>query len=92
MVNFLYQPTLENKLEALLDRYRDVEVRRAREVVDFTQDADGVSVVHAASTGASYGEQRQRRGRRPPGRPRARATSWLPTADAAWSGPGWGSR
>jgi 3-(3-hydroxy-phenyl)propionate hydroxylase len=56
MVNFLYQPTLENKLETLLDRYRDVEVRRAREVVDFTQDADGVSVVHAASTGASYGD------------------------------------
>jgi 3-(3-hydroxy-phenyl)propionate hydroxylase len=56
MVNFLYQPSLENKLEALLDRYPDVKVLRAREVVDFAQDADGVSVVHAASTGASYGE------------------------------------
>jgi 3-(3-hydroxy-phenyl)propionate hydroxylase len=56
VVNFLYQPTLENKLEALLDRHPDVEVRRAREVVDFTQDADGVTVVHAASTGTSYGE------------------------------------
>jgi len=56
VVNFLYQPTLENKLEALLERYPHVEVRRAREVVEFTQDADGVSVVHAASTGTSYGE------------------------------------
>ena len=56
VVNFLYQPTLENKLEALLDRYPDVEVRRAREVIDFTQDADGVDVVHAASTGTAYGE------------------------------------
>jgi 3-(3-hydroxy-phenyl)propionate hydroxylase len=56
MVNFLYQPTLETKLEALLDRYPDVKVRRGREVVDFAQDADGVSVVHAGSTGASYGQ------------------------------------
>ena len=56
VVNFLYQPTLETKLEALLDRYPHVEVRRGRELVDLTQDADGVSVVHAASTGTSYGE------------------------------------
>lgn len=56
VVNFLYQPTLENTLEELLDRYPHVEVRRGRELVDFTQDPDGVSVVHAASTGTSYGE------------------------------------
>ena len=55
MVNFLYQPTLENKLEALLDRYPQVEVRRARELVDFSQDTLGVTLVHAASTGTSYG-------------------------------------
>jgi 3-(3-hydroxy-phenyl)propionate hydroxylase len=56
VVNFLYQPTLETKLEALLDRCPHVTIRRAREVVDFAQDANGVSVVHAASTGTSYGE------------------------------------
>jgi 3-(3-hydroxy-phenyl)propionate hydroxylase len=56
VVNFLYQPTLETKLETLLERYPHVVVRRGRELVDFTQDADGVSVVHAASTGTSYGE------------------------------------
>ena len=56
VVNFLYQPTMENKLEALLDRYPHVEVRRARELVDFSQDGAHVSVVHAASTGTAYGE------------------------------------
>jgi 3-(3-hydroxy-phenyl)propionate hydroxylase len=56
VVNFLYQPSLETTLETLLECYPHVEVRRARELVDFTQDADGVSVVHAASTGTSYGD------------------------------------
>jgi 3-(3-hydroxy-phenyl)propionate hydroxylase len=55
VVNFLYQPYLETKLEALLARYPHVELRRGREVVDFSQDPAGVSVVHAASTGTSYG-------------------------------------
>jgi 3-(3-hydroxy-phenyl)propionate hydroxylase len=55
MVNFLYQPSLETKLEALLDRYPHVVVRRGRELVDFVQDGEGVSVVHAASPGTSYG-------------------------------------
>jgi 3-(3-hydroxy-phenyl)propionate hydroxylase len=55
VVNFLYQPYLENKLEALLARYPQVEVRRGREVVDLSNDLAGVSVVHAASTGTSYG-------------------------------------
>jgi 3-(3-hydroxy-phenyl)propionate hydroxylase len=57
VVNFLYQPYLETKLESLLDRYPHVEVRRGREVVDFAQDDTGVSVVHAASTGAGYGKR-----------------------------------
>ena len=56
VVNFFYQPTLESTLEEMLDRYPYVEVRRGRELVDFTQDPDGVSLVHAASTGTSYGE------------------------------------
>ena len=56
MVNFLYQPSLETKLEALLDRYAHVEVRRGRELVEFTQDDDGVCIVHAASTGTAYGQ------------------------------------
>lgn len=57
VVNFLYQPYLETKLETLLARYPHVEVLRGREVLDFTQDAHGVTVVHAASTGNRYGKQ-----------------------------------
>ena len=53
--NFLYQPYLETKLEALLDRYPHVEVRRGREVVSFKQDDHGVYVEHAESTGTGYG-------------------------------------
>ncbi|MCV7383000.1 bifunctional 3-(3-hydroxy-phenyl)propionate/3-hydroxycinnamic acid hydroxylase [Mycolicibacter longobardus] len=57
IVNFLYQPYLETKLEELLAAHRGVEVRRGREVVDFSQDEDGVNVVHAASTGSGYGRR-----------------------------------
>jgi len=57
VVNFLYQPYLETKLESLLDRYPRVEVRRGREVADFVQDTTGVSVVHAASSGTGYGKR-----------------------------------
>jgi 3-(3-hydroxy-phenyl)propionate hydroxylase len=57
VVNFLYQPYLETKLESLLSRYPHVEVRRGREVVDFTQDDTGVNAVHAASTGSGYGKR-----------------------------------
>lgn len=55
IVNFFYQPYLETKLESLLSQYPDVEIVRGREVVDFSQDADGVTVIHAASTGGQYG-------------------------------------
>ena len=55
VTNFLYQPYLETKLEELLARYPHVEIRRGREVVDFSQDDQGVTVVHAASTGSGYG-------------------------------------
>lgn len=57
VVNFLYQPYLETKLEALLDRYPHVEVRRGREVLGFTQDDAGVTVRHAAATGSQYGKR-----------------------------------
>jgi len=57
VVNFLYQPYLETKLESLLERYPHVTVRRGREVVDFNQDDTGVNVLHAASTGTGYGKR-----------------------------------
>ncbi|MER7556806.1 bifunctional 3-(3-hydroxy-phenyl)propionate/3-hydroxycinnamic acid hydroxylase [Nocardioides sp. NPDC126508] len=57
VVNFLYQPYLETRLESSLDRYPDVEVRRGREVLGFTQDHAGVTVRHAAATGSAYGKR-----------------------------------
>jgi len=57
ITNFLYQPYLETKLEALLERYPHVTVLRGREVVSFEQDTEGVNVVHAASTGTGYGRR-----------------------------------
>ncbi|MFE3262237.1 bifunctional 3-(3-hydroxy-phenyl)propionate/3-hydroxycinnamic acid hydroxylase [Nocardia sp. NPDC059091] len=57
VVNFLYQPYLENTLEGALGEYPHVTVRRGRAVVDFDQDADGVIVEHAECRGTGYGKQ-----------------------------------
>ncbi|MFJ2756330.1 bifunctional 3-(3-hydroxy-phenyl)propionate/3-hydroxycinnamic acid hydroxylase [Nocardioides sp. NPDC087217] len=57
VTNFLYQPYMETKLEALLERYPHVEVRRGHEVLDFAQGSDGVSITHAPSTGSGYGKR-----------------------------------
>src|SRR5208283_4280882 len=53
--NFLYQPSLENKLEDLLARYPNVTKQRGRELLSFTQDEAGVTLSHAASRGVRYG-------------------------------------
>ncbi|WP_328527487.1 bifunctional 3-(3-hydroxy-phenyl)propionate/3-hydroxycinnamic acid hydroxylase [Nocardioides sp. NBC_00368] len=57
VVNFLYQPYLETRLEALLERSPHVEVCRGREVLGFAQDHNGVTVRHAAATGSQYGRR-----------------------------------
>lgn len=49
IVNFFYQPYLETTLTQHLARYPNVEVRRGRELVDFEQDTDGVTVKHQAT-------------------------------------------
>src|SRR5271165_4848859 len=54
--NFLYQPSLENKLEDLLARYPNVTKQRGRELLSFTQDEAGVTLSHAASRGVRYGQ------------------------------------
>ena len=46
VVNFFYQPYLETQLADLLARYPNVEIRRGRELVDFQQDENGVTVTH----------------------------------------------
>ncbi|MBB5916088.1 3-(3-hydroxy-phenyl)propionate hydroxylase [Nocardia transvalensis] len=55
VVNFLYQPYLENTLERALQRYPHVTVRRGREVTRFDQDRTGVTVEHAECRGTGYG-------------------------------------
>ncbi|MEU2256842.1 bifunctional 3-(3-hydroxy-phenyl)propionate/3-hydroxycinnamic acid hydroxylase [Nocardia xishanensis] len=72
VVNFLYQPYLENTLERALERFPHVTVRRGREVVDFDQDATGVGVEHAASAGTGYGKLQAEPDRRTSERVRAR--------------------
>ncbi|WP_327096650.1 bifunctional 3-(3-hydroxy-phenyl)propionate/3-hydroxycinnamic acid hydroxylase [Nocardia vinacea] len=57
VVNFLYQPYLENTLESALGRYPHVTVRRGREVIDFDQGESGVSVEHAECRGTGYGNR-----------------------------------
>ena len=49
VVNFFYQPYLETTLSETLARYPNVEIRRGRELVDFVQDAQGVSATHHAT-------------------------------------------
>ncbi|WP_062992315.1 bifunctional 3-(3-hydroxy-phenyl)propionate/3-hydroxycinnamic acid hydroxylase MhpA [Nocardia anaemiae] len=57
VVNFLYQPYLENTLENALGCYPHVTVRRGREVVDFDQNESGVSIEHAECRGTGYGNR-----------------------------------
>jgi 3-(3-hydroxy-phenyl)propionate hydroxylase len=68
-LNFFYQPYLETQLADALARYPNVTVRRGRELTRFEQDADGVVVHHAASTGSHYGRKS------PPAQPVAAAES-----------------
>lgn len=56
VVNFFYQPYLETELAELLGRYPNVEVRRGRELVDFAQDSDGVTVSHQATQEVRFGD------------------------------------
>ncbi|MBN3815760.1 bifunctional 3-(3-hydroxy-phenyl)propionate/3-hydroxycinnamic acid hydroxylase [Paraburkholderia sp. Se-20369] len=56
VINFFYQPYLETTLSETLVRYPNVEVRRGREVVDFSQDADGVTVMHQATREARFSD------------------------------------
>ncbi|RQR27791.1 bifunctional 3-(3-hydroxy-phenyl)propionate/3-hydroxycinnamic acid hydroxylase [Burkholderia sp. Bp9143] len=56
VINFFYQPYLETTLAETLARYPNVEVRRGREVVDFVQDTDSVSVTHQATREARFSD------------------------------------
>lgn len=57
VISFFYQPYLETTLTELLDRYDNVEIVRGREVTDFKQDADSVTVEHIATQESRFSEQ-----------------------------------
>jgi 3-(3-hydroxy-phenyl)propionate hydroxylase len=54
IINFFYQPYLETALTEGLARYPNVEIRRGRELVDFSQDGEGVSVTHQATQSVRF--------------------------------------
>lgn len=56
VINFLYQPWLETKLSDLLARYPSVQVLRGRELVDFQQDGELVSLTHQATQNCRFGD------------------------------------
>ncbi len=56
VINFLYQPWLESKLSNLLSRYPAVEVLRGRELVDFQQDGELVTLTHQATQNCRFGD------------------------------------
>lgn len=56
VINFFYQPYLETTLSEQLSRYPNVRVLRGRELTDFVQDANGVSVSHQATTSYRFSD------------------------------------
>lgn len=61
VINFYYQPYLETTLAELLHRHPNVEVRRSRELVEFAQDDDGVTVTHQATREFRFCDENDRR-------------------------------
>lgn len=49
IVNFFYQPYLETSLTKALEKYPNVDIRRGRELVNFSQTQDFVTIEHQAT-------------------------------------------
>jgi 3-(3-hydroxy-phenyl)propionate hydroxylase len=56
VVNFFYQPYLETTLSNALARYPNVQVWRGREVADFSQNREIVTVTHQATRIARFSD------------------------------------
>ncbi len=82
--NFFYQPYLEAKMERLLERHPNVTALRGREVVGFSQDATGVTIEHAASSGTRYGQANPNA--TPPAQIARTRAQWLVACDGGRSG------
>lgn len=56
VINFLYQPWLETRLSDLLANHPTVKVVRGRELVDFEQDGELVTLTHQATQSCRFGD------------------------------------
>lgn len=56
IINFLYQPWLETTLSDLLKRYPKVQIARGRELTQFEQDDQGVTVTHQATSSFRFSD------------------------------------
>ncbi|KAB0499129.1 bifunctional 3-(3-hydroxy-phenyl)propionate/3-hydroxycinnamic acid hydroxylase MhpA [Pseudomonas vancouverensis] len=56
IINFLYQPWLETTLTDLLKRYPSVQVVRGRELTQFEQDDEGVTITHQATSNFRFSD------------------------------------
>lgn len=56
VINFLYQPWLETKLSDLLANHPTVKVVRGRELVNFEQDGELVTLTHQATQSCRFGD------------------------------------
>lgn len=57
LYNFFYQPYMETTLAKGLERFPNVTVLRGREVVEFSQNEDGVTVTHNATQSYRYSDE-----------------------------------
>lgn len=57
LYNFFYQPYMETTLAKGLERFPNVTVLRGREVVEFDQDDEGVTVSHNATQSYRYSDE-----------------------------------
>ena len=54
--NFFYQPYLETTVADLLERYPNVEIRRGRELIAFSQEGERVEITHRATRSYRFGD------------------------------------
>lgn len=57
LYNFFYQPYMETTLTQGLTRFRNVTLMRGRELVDFSQDEQGVTLIHQATQSYRYSDE-----------------------------------
>ena len=57
IINFFYQPYLETSLTKGLEKYPNVDIRRGRELINFNQHANHVTIIHQATQQYRFSDQ-----------------------------------